>query len=279
MIQVVSFLCIMVKTSLQLLLQNSMDSGLGKISAAAALQWSAGTPGRRMRRLDCYALVYVLAGGGRYRDENGYRSPVEPGNLLLLLPGVAHAYGPARGQRWDEIYVLFEGPVFDLWRERDVLFDNSPLQHLTPIPSWRAKLEQTWKHPDDPLDAVCRLQAFLSDVRQGQQGEQTPEWLVAARQHLEADPAHQVDLHQLARKLGMSYENFRKSFRRREGVSPGRYRRQKVMDEAARRLLRDDLPLKQVAEATGFCDEFHFSRQFKNRMGVSPGAYRRRFLR
>lgn len=74
-----------------------------------------------MRVLGSYALVYVVGGGGEYSDARGTRRQVSEGDLIWVFPDIPHAYGPARGGRWDEIYLVFDGPVFDLWRQRGLL--------------------------------------------------------------------------------------------------------------------------------------------------------------
>jgi AraC-like DNA-binding protein len=44
----------------------------------------------------------------------------------------------------------------------------------------------------------------------------------------------------------------------------------------AARLLRDtDLPLRAVAERTGYTSEFAFAKAFKREYGTPPGSYRR----
>jgi AraC-like DNA-binding protein len=79
----------------------------------------------------------------------------------------------------------------------------------------------------------------------------------------------------IARRVGLPYETFRKRFTEAMGVSPARYRTQKRI-EAACQLLRftPQLTNREAAEALGFADEFHFSRRFKEKVGVSPRQYR-----
>ena len=44
-----------------------------------------------------------------------------------MFPGLAHMYGPKPGTRWDELYVIFDGPAFDSWRALGVLNPASPV--------------------------------------------------------------------------------------------------------------------------------------------------------
>ncbi len=64
-------------------------------------------------------------------------------------------------------------------------------------------------------------------------------------------------------------------FRRYDHQSPYQYLLRLKMNLAAEILQRPDALVKQVAEAIGFSDPFHFSRSFKTVFGLSPDAFRR----
>jgi transcriptional regulator GlxA family with amidase domain len=46
------------------------------------------------------------------------------------------------------------------------------------------------------------------------------------------------------------------------------------MTTAARLLRETDLPLRSVAERTGYATEFAFGKAFKREFGTAPGRYR-----
>jgi len=75
-------------------------------------------------------------------------------------------------------------------------------------------------------------------------------------------------MHQAARELGLSYENFRKKFKRRTGRSPGDYQLLQRMNRA--RILLKNNSVKQTALTLGYTDPAIFSRQFKQITGVAP---------
>jgi AraC-like DNA-binding protein len=63
-------------------------------------------------------------------------------------------------------------------------------------------------------------------------------------------------------------------FRRYDHQSPYQYLLRLKMNHAAGRLKQPDALVKQVAEETGFADQFHFSRVFTSVFGLSPAAFR-----
>ena len=240
-----------------------------------------------MRVLGRYALVYLLAGGGFYSDAKRGRVPATAGDLIVILPDVPHAYGPVAGGKWDEVYVIFDGPVFDAWRAGGLLSEAGPAHHLEPIGYWQQRLVAAAGTLDDSgpaagLASACRVQQLLADVLAANAGH-APDlaWVERAKSLLDALAQQPVDdragVLAASQQAGMGYESFRKRFTRLVGVSPGRYYSARVIDRACRLLAADaSVTLAEVAGACGFCDAFHFSKRFKQLVGVSPTDFRRR---
>ncbi len=75
----------------------------------------------------------------------------------------------------------------------------------------------------------------------------------------------------------MSPRSFARHHRARTGLGPAEAV-EAIRFEAARRLLEEtDLPLKRIAERSGFGAEETLRRVFLRRIAATPGAYRRRF--
>ena len=248
-------------------------SPLGTIRLAAFLKNSLRTGRERLRIYGSYALVYLLAGSGHYRDANDNARTVAAGDLIWVYPDLGHEYGPWKGERWDEFFVVFDGPIFDLWRQGRLLDDRRPVQPLRPIELWLERLKSVCMQPViTPLQAagsIATLQGILADLRM-LQPLRTESWLTEATAVLEAE--HGDQLPAIAKTLGLSYETFRKKFKSRYGVSPHQYRQRYLMQRACTLLLNRRLSVKETAAMLGFCDEFHFSRLFKKVTGRPPSA-------
>jgi len=63
-----------------------------------------------------------------------------------------------------------------------------------------------------------------------------------------------------------------RQFKRQTGVPPHVFRTQRRV-EHARVLILQGRPLAEVAQATGFTDQSHFTNTFKLYTGVTPGRY------
>ncbi|MEX0331095.1 MAG: IclR family transcriptional regulator C-terminal domain-containing protein [Puniceicoccaceae bacterium] len=66
----------------------------------------------------------------------------------------------------------------------------------------------------------------------------------------------------------------RKSFRKKYGISPVKYRQKLIMERAQRLLKNTFLSVKEIAFQLHFDNQNYFSRVFKTQVGVSPQIYR-----
>ena len=263
----------------RLLLQSSVSSALGIVSLAGSIRNSRrGVSLTHMRTYGSYALVYLLNGSGRMRSGNQPMVRCRAGDLLFLYPEIPHGYGPGPRETWSEIYVVFNGVIFDLWRRQGLLNPERPLQHLPRISRWLPQLESVIdpRLPDTPegmLQRVCRLQKFLSDIVEHTPSPPQPvPWLETATRRLLETPGTPPPL--IAREIGISYETFRKDFARHTGFSPARFRTLRLIDQARVLMTERNLSNKEIAETLGFYDEFHFSRRFRQITGKSPRQFR-----
>ena len=238
-----------------------------------------------MRVLGSFALVYLTEGGGRYQMRGQAPRTCRAGDLLVVFPEIPHAYGPEAGGHWSEIYVVFEGAVFDLWRRLGILSPERSLLRLLPVRRHARSFREiaTKRGGDDParqLARICKLQCLLAlaltkhpGTKGGPGDGSWPTWMAAVVEQMESDREASVET--IARAAGLSYESFRKKFRAVTGVSPARYRNRLVIDRAQKMIYEERLSNKELADRLGFCDDFHFSRRFRETTGRTPGEFRR----
>ena len=89
------------------------------------------------------------------------------------------------------------------------------------------------------------------------------------------NPADDLSVPALARRMGITPRHFARLFRGEIGVTPAAWV-ESVRIEAARRLLEEgDEPPKQVAAHCGFADADTLRRAFQRQLGVTPAEYRK----
>jgi AraC-like DNA-binding protein len=269
----------------RLLFRNDVPTPLGRLTMAGFIKDSAGVRGPALRVLGSYALVYILEGSGDFLDANGFTCKVQAGDALLIFPEIGHHYGPGPNETWSEFYCVFDGPVFDLWRQVGLLPTTRPVYQLHPIQEWLDKLAaailpqtQHMTLAERVVD-VSRFVVVLTEILSVNLGThlaaERPPWIARACGLLESDLQQTCDLSEIAQRVGLTYETFRKRFQQTMGVAPGHYRTIRRIDAACALLLQSDSTIQSIAFQLGFTDEFHFSRRFKQITGVAPSEFRR----
>jgi AraC-like DNA-binding protein len=271
------------------LLLRPVKSALGTLRLGGVNQggFGVGRPPEPRRTLDCYGMVYIMNGSGTYADATTRPMPIRKGDLVVFFPGRPHQCGTRPDEFWDELWFEFEGPAFDLMRATKVLDPRRPIHHTQESDRWFRRFFQIippihLRQKTPPQVIVSRFVSVLTEILADSDApDEAPEphddWVNAACEML---AVHDSDRGQspavVARKLGFSYETFRKKFRHAIGFSPGRFHLDARIDRAAALLHQGRHTIKEIAAQLEFCDEFYFSRCFKRRFGQSPSDFRRR---
>jgi len=94
------------------------------------------------------------------------------------------------------------------------------------------------------------------------------------REFIEAHLEENIGVQVLASTAGLSMCHFARAFKRSEGVTPHNYLVQCRVRRAKDLLAATDLPLSEIALASGFSDQSHCARRFREHVGVTPSSYR-----
>lgn len=233
-----------------------------------------------------FHIVLYVRGCGCLRIEDQLH-PVEDGMLVVIPPGLPHAFIPPGGN------VAYHALTFALMAGDeclDVTFD-SLLTHYCGKPVVLPVLTR----PDAATFALLRrrmdllvnaLQSQPIDWLQHQQhmialiallgclgtaGAPVPRLVEQAQALLDArfaDPS--LTLQSLAAEIHTTPEHLCRQFRREIGSSPIQYRN-RLRVQAAQALLRNtNLPCKAIADRLGYSDLYTFSKAYRRATGHSP---------
>jgi AraC-like DNA-binding protein len=106
-------------------------------------------------------------------------------------------------------------------------------------------------------------------------GGLTPTQERRAKELLMANLTGDIPLSALATECGLSTSQFARAFRRSMGTPPHRWLLQQRIEHAKGLLRGGHVSLEEIALATGFSSQSHFTRCFSAQTGVSPGRWRR----
>jgi AraC-like DNA-binding protein len=235
-----------------------------------------------MRILGSYVWMMVLDGKAFYKSESGDTLPLNLGDCILFGPDERHAYGSADGKTWEQIYIVFSGPIFDALWQSPTFRHWLPAWHIEPTELWLRQLEellsaQRTDSPEDNLQTLTRFANILvkMSIQQRSGLDNRLAWLDTSRTLLgEPRQGRWLGAHEVARTVGKSYESFRKQFREAVGRSPQQFQQQRRIEWASAAIYRGNNTFKEIAEWSGFCDVYHFSHTFRKVTGMTPSQYR-----
>ncbi len=119
-------------------------------------------------------------------------------------------------------------------------------------------------------DELLSEQALLNTERE----TSTEDIVKSIVQYLQSNYANEINFTQIASDYNFSASYLTKIFKEHTGTSPIKYLIEYRI-KTAKALLKDtNLTVKEIAEKTGFVDQFYFSKCFKNYCGVTPSQYK-----
>ncbi|MBQ7974291.1 MAG: helix-turn-helix transcriptional regulator [Clostridia bacterium] len=84
----------------------------------------------------------------------------------------------------------------------------------------------------------------------------------------------ELSITSIAERLDISNSYLRKYFKDNMGITLYAYIDEMRITHAKRLLLETDLPIKEIARASGYIDINNFNRKFKAKTGKTPTAYK-----
>jgi len=125
------------------------------------------------------------------------------------------------------------------------------------------------------LFAGIRVEPQRCKARENYQSRLAPWQLKRVTEFINANLAETLQLCDLAALSGLSPSHFGRAFKGSTGLPPHRWHLNQRIERARVMLADAEASLADVACATGFADQSHFTRVFSRAVGISPGAWRR----
>lgn len=230
-----------------------------------------------------HELIYCLAGRG-WVQVAGKRHDVSPNDLVWLNCHHPHAYGAIAANPWEVYWVRAEGRSLDRISQ---LLEVRSMPVFPGISHHDAALEYecVFRHMDGtrPSDAahvnaaMARLIAMAFDARLSEPGTIRPELPMPVQKALEKMRLYfhlPIRVAELAQLAGMSESHFSRQFKSVIGTSPIDWLRRERINQAKRRLIESDDPVKEIARQVGYADQFFFSKDFKKMTKLTPTQFR-----
>jgi iron complex transport system substrate-binding protein len=245
---------------------------------------------RRSLRLPASAFLYTCSGQGQ-----------------ILIDGVVHRVDghyvchAGKGSSLDivrvtepiDYFLIYYKAVLTLPSRRRLLElyrDHSPFQAqygFTPVHPLHLYTRLTQMHTqwalDDPLEKFhvrALFHQLVYELLQQLYRTEDTTFLQTglagqAVRYMEEHYAEPFSLQELAEFLQCGIRQLQRLFKSHYHMSPLEYMIQVRMEHAKGMLLNTQASIKEIAEAVGYTDVYHFSRYFKKHTGASPVQFRR----
>lgn len=251
-------------------------AGAGRSHWRASNQWS-----RRHARV---CAVEVCLGGDGVLTVNEQTFHIQPGDVFVLHYDEEHHYYTGPAGYWRKLFV-----VFDESGTREI-FHRLGLStiHVMHVP--RAVQRRMARLMDDMINLLrmqpprFRLRTSLKayelllvlahEARRARRAAELPPQLVNAMRATEERIDKISHVSMLAAAAGCSVTHLTRLFKRHCGVRAHDWLLAQRIQRARTLLETSDLPLKTIADMTGFSSQYRFSAAFRARVGVPPGKYR-----
>jgi len=234
-----------------------------------------------------FCIHFIFNGFTEFTDDKGTFNRLKPGNLFFRHPGRRYKIirkNPKKGKAIEfqlripkDIYEhlvalgMISEDDFIINIGLDQLLLDKCVRFINKIGSY-APVEF-------PLFNL-ELMNFIYDLKRRKNKPDTEKYnlekIKQSCQYLSENYEQKISVPDCAKKFGMGYQNYRKTFTKIIGISPQEYRIRKRVEAANELIEYSDLSLKEIAEKLGYPSFANFALQFKKFTGNSPGSIRKK---
>jgi len=230
------------------------------------------------RTFPFFSIEYVAEGSGRLKL-NRTEHPLHPGSVFSYGPGIAQEIATDTNQPMIKYFIDFFGAdsvkLLALARLKPgTVASVFPPGEIAPLFD---EIIRNGRRGTPGTNAICArlvegLALKLADARAPLPGRETLAFTTYqhCREHIQQHFLRLRSVEQVAKECHLDDTYLCRLFQRYDHQSPYRLLIRLKMNHAAEQLQLPETMVKQVAEETGFANQFHFSRVFKSVFGIPP---------
>lgn len=203
--------------------------------------------------------------------------------VFWTIAGNHYEYGNVPGKPWHQTWVTAKGSRIDRMLGSGLipsppncsfsLNERSVFDTLFPA-LVEAVISGTGEsHPARVLLLEQLLAELYNQRIKGRVEDKLSSGIRMLARRIVENPTLKIDFRSEARRLGVSYDHYRRRFRDLQGDAPNNYRISCIIFRASQLLEKSDSSITEIANQMGFEDIYYFSRLFKSRTGLAPSKY------
>jgi AraC-like DNA-binding protein len=236
------------------------------------------------RKFRLLSVCFILSGNGILKIA-GETFKLEAPFIMFNIPGEDKFYKP--DGHWEELFLGFDiGAEEEFHRRFSAILSNQPfykIKDISLLHTYITIIQELMEKPAvkgvvDQIDNLANLLILESILPSQIESHSTTERnFLKAIHWINSHFLNDIDLKELAEKNNLSYPTFRRLWRKKFQFSPLQYI-QKLKNSEARVLLTEsNLSIADIAEKTGFRNQFYFSNFFRRYNGMSPSCFKKKY--
>lgn len=232
-----------------------------------------------------FYLNVLIKGDVTFVNKEGVEFLLKPGDVVFRHPNRKHSIKRRNIEPGLEFVIrlpiyIYENLVGLGMIYSDTYVINAGMDQLL-VDRFVEFTEQLGRFKPNELSLlIIEFQILLYYLKSRQErigkNEETEKKINHACQLLVEDFDKKIIIPDIARKVGLGYELFRKEFRRLVGISPQEFRIRSRVEEADNMIRSERWTLVEVAEQLGYPDYATFAKQYKKFTGHPPGAIKKK---
>lgn len=237
------------------------------------------------RIIQDYQLVWIEKGSGRFETSTLGFTPISPGSLLILFPGVWHRYRPNLRTGWTEHWIELQGSYIQQLQDNRIINPKKPFGKIHCFEEVFLLFEQirnlcVEKPPQFAVQMGLIGIEIISllnraPVQKIKYSHRIKHQISQAQTLLFQQIGSPVSFKQLATKCGVSYSYFRREFKRQTGFTPKNYQIELRLRRSKDLLLSTHLTIDEISSRLGYTSPFHFSKEFYQKNKQRPSYWRK----
>jgi AraC family transcriptional regulator len=223
---------------------------------------------------DSANLIFIMA-GVHWSGYSGGGEICLPHTVRFLPAGEAHEnYFPVESRC---LQIELRQPILELASEHGATISAPGQVTHAGSTALAERVRREFDHKDNISlleieGAILRL--LLADESEGMRSGQIPRWLLQIREMLHEEPSSRRSLIDLSRDVGRHPVQISRQFQQHFGCTMTEYIRRIRIARVQSLLSCSDLEVADIALASGFCDQSHFTNTFRRVTGMPPRRYR-----
>lgn len=226
------------------------------------------------KNTDLYCFEYIIEGTQYVVADKKYK--VSAGDFCIIHGYGQHLYYADKNNPPTKVsicaYGKFIKQLLDAYNITQVVFPHTNILHI---------FEKLFLLKDkNNYDYFCQQTAMAIHelihciLPNKQRSENFPNYIIEAKNFLDASLQVSLNLDALCKKVGISKPQLIKNFKKYYNTTPYNYLLNLKIETSKWLLTNTDNSIKEIAYHFNFSDEYYFSNLFKKKVGVSPKTYK-----